>query len=41
VALRFKDVVIPWPEDWEAPEVEEGEEAPPMPTYEVVLDLKE
>ena len=41
VALRFKDVVIPWPEDWEAPEVEEGEERPPMPTYEVVLDLKE
>ncbi len=40
-AMRFKRVEFPWPEDYEPPEVPEGEDPPPMPHYEIALDLRE
>lgn len=40
-ALRLKRVAFPWPEDWEPPEVPEGEEAPPMPHYEIEFDFRD
>lgn len=40
-ALRLKNVTVPWPEDYEEPEVEDGEEPPPMPKYELTLDVRQ
>jgi hypothetical protein len=39
-AKRIKNASWEWPEDWEEPELEEGEEAPPLPTFDVLLELK-
>ena len=39
-AKRIKTASWEWPEDWEEPELEEGEEAPPLPTFDVLLELK-
>jgi len=39
-AKRIKTATWEWPEDWEPPELEEGEEPPPMPTFDVLLELK-
>ena len=38
--IRLKRVEVPWPEDYEEPEVPEGEEPPPMPLYEVTLETR-
>lgn len=40
-AMRLKRVEYPWPEDWEAPEVPEGEDPLPMPHYEIQFDFRE
>jgi len=39
-AKRIKKASWEWPEDWEPPELEEGEEPPPLPTFDVLLELK-
>jgi len=43
-AKRVKTAKVEWPEDWEAPENPDPEdekwEAPPMPTFDVLLELK-